>query len=190
MRQHHWSQGLFLVGMALLTAVIIPACGSGSGAASPSFTSALSNNKVHDSTVGGVVAVPIGSGLPGFVVRSIAFTPTATSDVLVYVGVGGTYTGTAGQMAIFLQVIDDATGLPICTSTSLVANVGTNIPYRIVQPLSINAFTTASFPSASYTIRLMATSSGVWAGNVNSSAFRVITLENVTVDSPSANIIG
>src|SRR5437868_4548517 len=90
MNGHHWSQGVFLVGMALLVAVIIPACGgSGGGSAGATPPAGATAHGMYSSSVAGPVVIPASSA--NAPVRTVTFTPANANDFLLYVVVEGAY---------------------------------------------------------------------------------------------------
>lgn len=189
-----WSHVAFLVTFGFLTGMFFSAstsCGGGGGGgagAAPVFSSDM---KIHVSSVGGAISVPLGAF---GTVRSIAFTPSTPNDVIVYVQAAGTWTNTsgAGNANLWMRV-NDSTGQPYSVSIpspalTLVASSGS---YRIQGSIVMDrAFMPSNFPSSSYTIELLVISDGSWAGLINSSQFKIMVQENPTVSSPSPNIAG
>lgn len=165
------------------------ACGGGGGGGSASAQPTTAEHRTHVSTVGGVVTVPTSS--VNLVVRSITFTPTSANDVIIYAHVAGTYSASSGTIdpgSLRLEV-RDAGGLLL--AQGLIASTGPTgsaVPYRLQTAITTGAYSAAAFPSTSYTVRLLITTTGTWSGQIDSTQFKIVTLEGVNVVSPSGNI--
>lgn len=191
MRQHHWTQGLFLVGLAMLTAALIPACGGGSSkASSPILPAAGTDHDLNISTVSGIVAVPASS--TNLVIRTITFTPTNPNDVILYFSAEGTMNVTAsgGLSDSISIVLLDASGTEISgnNNKTVSSTLGSNLTYSLRG--TVDSSSVGVFPSTSYTIQLLMTTSSSWSGQIDSVQFKIFTAQNVTVISPSPNIVG
>lgn len=188
MRPKSWSQGLFLIGMALLVAVIIPACGgSGGGSAGANPTAGATAHGLYSSSVAGPVVIPASS--TNALVRTVTFTPNDPNDFLLYAAVEGTYTSASGSITNVTVTIKDAGGNILASGPIGPFPVGTLQPFRWrAQPGNRNAVDPSSFPSTSYSISITASTSAAGAAQIDSTKVRVFVAQDVTVEDPSAKV--
>lgn len=187
MKAHHWSQGLFLMGMALLVAVLIPACGggSGSGAGATPPPSASTANAIYVSSVAGPVVIPANTG--NAPVRTVTFTPASPNDFILYVVVEGTYTSASGSLADVTVTIKDSSNNVLASGPIGPFPSGTAQPFRWRgQPGNRSGIDPSSFPSTSYTVSITASTSAAGSAQIDTTKVKVFVAQDVTVEDPSA----
>lgn len=188
MRSKHWSQGLFLIGMALLVAVIIPACGGGSGGnAGANPPAAGTAHAIYSSSVVGPVVIPASS--VNSPVRTVTFTPANPNDFILYVVVEGSYTNASGSLQAVTVTIRDAGGNSLGSGpvTSFLTASLQQFRWR-AQPGNRDGTDPSSFPSTSYTVAITATTSAAGTAQIDSTKVRVFVAEDVSVEDPSARV--
>lgn len=191
------SQVVSILALAFMASVI-PACGGGgsSPAAAAPVPSSTFAGKIH---VSSTLAGPINClASTSVLLRTVTFVPTNPDDVILYVIVEAQYTTLASASPGFYSVdIQDANGNSIGALNDDVPNrlPGVNMPLRMSgNPFqsSGNAhfFSEGQFPSPSYTIKLYVTAGTTASISTSSIVVKFVTLEGVTVVSPSPAITG
>jgi hypothetical protein len=178
-----------------LAVVIAPAGGQGGG------------TKIHASTVGGAFPYPTNPGITTQLIRSVTFAPGSGKDVLLYAEVFGRTSTTSidATSALILRVLDadgnlisekqvpfalgNMPPMPGSTPNDGIITPGSAIPYKIRLSLS-SGRGNASFPSSSYAVQVLISTSGFTVGQIDTTQFRVYVAEGTTEDSPSGNITG
>ncbi len=186
MRQHHWSQGLFLLGLAALTAALVPACGGGGGSAGATPQSASAPHAIYASSVAGLVVIPASS--TNAPVRSVTFTPANPNDIVLYVVVEGSYSNAVGSLQAITVTLTDASGNSLGSGPITPLTVGTSRAFRWRSQVGCTGFGTdpSLFPSTSYVISITAVTSAAGSAQIDSTKIKMFMAENVTVDDPSA----
>lgn len=186
------SYGLVWIGFGFLFgAFFAGSCTNGDDASAQSTSAPV--HQIHVSSTSGPHAVAASSA--NALVREVTFTPTSPNDVILYVYAEGTYT--ASSVGSF-----DSTGIEVRDAAGQVSGgapqetvnfiVGTSRGFRNITTLALakRGDQSWSFPSSSYTVRLTITTGSGWSGQINSLTFKIVTLESVTVSSPSTSISG
>lgn len=188
MKTHHWSQGLFLLGLAALTAAIIPACGGGSsGSAGATPPVGASAHGLYSSSVAGPVVIPANS--TNAAVRTVTFTPANPNDFILYAVVEGSYTNPAGSLQFVTVTIKDGSGNVLSSGpiTSFLTASLQQFRWR-AQVGSRDGTDPSSFPSSSYTITVTANTSAAGTAQIDSTKVRVFVAQDVTVEDPSTKL--
>ena len=188
MRTKHWSQGLFLIGMALLVAVIIPACGGGSGGnAGATPPAGGTAHAIYSSSVAGPVAIPANS--VNALVRSVTFTPADPNDFILYVAVEGAYSNPANSLqSITVSILDAGTNvLATGPINGFLTASSQQFRWR-AQPSNRNGTDPSSFPSTSYSIVIQASTNSAGSAQIDSTKVKVFVAQDVTVEDPSGRV--
>jgi len=151
----------------------------------------------HESTTSGPHAIAADS--TNVVLRTATYTPASPNDVIALVIAEGTYTNSgtwpnsSGSLRINLK---DSAGTVIWTySTGFTACGAPGSGEFIISGSLTNGSSNACvpvylLPSSTYTFELLTTTNCMWVGQIDTFKFKFVTLEGVTVSSPSTNIVG
>ena len=171
MRYDRTSQGFFLLGLAALTLSFIPACGGGSSSAG---IQAAPAQVVHESTVSGPHAIAIGTSVT---VRTVTFTPSDPTDVLLYAVVDSTYGFAGPAMNLVCYLVGGTTHYVTRTLP-----LGRSVPGFV--------YLEAGFKAATYVVRVDVEMGGPTYGEVTTLQIRFVTAKGATILSPSPQLGG
>lgn len=195
------SQAFTVVLLALVVA-IIPACGGSGGSGGNATGSPIippppapSTGHIHTSTtVVAPVILPPTATVGPVLIRSLTFTPTNTTDVIMYVQLKMVYSYSSASSTDFTLTLKDASGNVVTksdflafgsSSSSVVSIVTSNYYTSQAGATPANVFGGNAF----YTLTLEANNIPAGSGGiVNQTTFTVVALEGVTVSSPSAQL--
>ena len=161
-------------------------CGGGAEAAQQGTVS----NRIHVSTPGGVVSIPADAQT---LIREIIFTPNGPTDIVHQIIIDGTYDKVGAETGTLIVEVLDANDSQLASTGGSITTPGTGVPYRLTfSPITGTSEADVVYPSNTYKIRFTVStiSVGTFSGQINSTRFRVITSENVSVENPSGRISG
>jgi len=187
------SKGVFLLGLACLTASISTMSCGGSGGGGGSAVAAPAPGSGGTIHVSSSVAGPQINASSFTVVREITFTPAA-GEVLLHVFGEGTFTNTGvGSGSTLVFEIRTSNGVLMGGSNVVSLTGGSvNRPFRMLGGLSIPTVSdkmAITFPDSSYKVRCQIQTDAGWVGSINDIRFKIVTVAAGSVD-PSPAITG
>ena len=184
----HQLSALAFVTLGLLLGLFWTGCGSGGSGDANAAQQMSPTTRIHASTMSGIVTIPGGFSL----IREVTFTPSGPNDIIQLVIAEGTYDKAGLESGVLSAELLDQNDVIIGFASMDVTTQGTALPYSLrFSAFDATGSANGAYPSSTYKLRLVfSTSSGAFTAQVNSSRFRLVTLENVSVENPSGQITG